>query len=142
MNLSSIFPSAHFMTTYTNSSFVFIVWISRALSASIYNKLFHYAVKVFTKLHSNLHNAFTRYLSSICNFAKKPSNEHLCVQMIICDFIKTCTYLGTFYKTQKKAFKVLRCVTAKKKLERLQFSTSSSFFKILSACSCEFKAYF
>ena len=32
--------------------------------------------------------------------------------------------------------------TAKKKLERLQFSTSSSFFKIKSACSCEFKAHF
>ena len=32
--------------------------------------------------------------------------------------------------------------TAKRKLERLQFSTSSSFFKIGSACSCEFKAYF
>ena len=32
--------------------------------------------------------------------------------------------------------------TAKKNLERLQFSTSSSFFKIWSACSCEFKAYF
>ena len=33
-------------------------------------------------------------------------------------------------------------ITAKRKLERLQFSTSSSFFKIWSACSCEFKAYF
>ena len=32
--------------------------------------------------------------------------------------------------------------TAKRKLERLHFSTSSSFFKIWSACSCEFKAYF
>ena len=32
--------------------------------------------------------------------------------------------------------------TAKRKLERLQFSTSSSFVKIRSACSCEFKAYF
>ena len=32
--------------------------------------------------------------------------------------------------------------TAKRKLERLQFSTSSSFIKILSACSCKFKAYF
>jgi hypothetical protein len=32
--------------------------------------------------------------------------------------------------------------TAKRKLERLQFSTSSSFFKIWCACSCEFKAYF
>ena len=32
--------------------------------------------------------------------------------------------------------------TAKRKLERLQFSTSSSFVKIWSACSCEFKAYF
>ena len=31
--------------------------------------------------------------------------------------------------------------TAKRKLERRQFSTSSSFFKIWSACSCEFKAY-
>ena len=31
--------------------------------------------------------------------------------------------------------------TAKRKLERLQFSTSSSFVKIWSACSCEFKAY-
>ena len=32
--------------------------------------------------------------------------------------------------------------TAKRKLERLQISTSSSFVKIWSACSCEFKAYF
>ena len=32
--------------------------------------------------------------------------------------------------------------TAKRKLERLQFSTSSSFVKIWSACSCEFKARF
>ena len=32
--------------------------------------------------------------------------------------------------------------TAKTKLERLQFSTSSLFFKIWSTCSCEFKAYF
>ena len=32
--------------------------------------------------------------------------------------------------------------TAKRKLERLQFSTSSSFVKIWSACRCEFKAYF
>ena len=32
--------------------------------------------------------------------------------------------------------------TAKRRLERLQFSTSSSFVKIWSACSCEFKAYF
>ena len=32
--------------------------------------------------------------------------------------------------------------TAKRKLERLQFSTSSSFVKIWSASSCEFKAYF
>ena len=31
--------------------------------------------------------------------------------------------------------------TAKRKLERLQFSTSSSFLKIGSACSCKFKAY-
>ena len=33
-------------------------------------------------------------------------------------------------------------VTAKRKLERHQFSTSSLFVKIWSACSCEFKAYF
>ena len=32
-------------------------------------------------------------------------------------------------------------VTAKRKLERHQFSTSSLFVKIWSACSCEFKAY-
>ena len=32
--------------------------------------------------------------------------------------------------------------TAKRKLERLQFSTSSSFVKIWSPCSWEFKAYF
>ena len=32
--------------------------------------------------------------------------------------------------------------TAKMKLERLHFSTSSSFFNIWSACSCEFKVYF
>ena len=32
--------------------------------------------------------------------------------------------------------------TAKRKVERLQFSTSSSFVKIWSVCSCEFKAYF
>ena len=32
--------------------------------------------------------------------------------------------------------------TAKRKLERRQFSTSSSCVKIWSACSCEFKAYF
>ena len=32
--------------------------------------------------------------------------------------------------------------TAKRKLERLQFSTSSSFVKIWSVCCCEFKAYF
>ena len=42
---------------------------------------------------------------------KKPSNENLCVPKSICDFINTCTYLGAFYKTQKKAFKVLRYVT-------------------------------
>ena len=34
------------------------------------------------------------------------------------------------------------CSTAKRKLERLQFSTSLSCVKIWSACSCEFKAYF
>ena len=33
-------------------------------------------------------------------------------------------------------------VTAKRKLERLQFSTSSSFVRIWSACSSEFKTYF
>ena len=33
-------------------------------------------------------------------------------------------------------------VTAKRKLERRQFSTSSSFVKIWSACNCELKAYF
>ena len=32
--------------------------------------------------------------------------------------------------------------TAKRKLERLPFSTSSSFVKIWGACSCEFKGYF
>ena len=32
--------------------------------------------------------------------------------------------------------------TAKSKLERRQFSTSTSFVKIWSPCSCEFKAYF
>ena len=32
--------------------------------------------------------------------------------------------------------------TAKRKLERLQFSTSSSFVKICSAPSGEFKVYF
>ena len=32
--------------------------------------------------------------------------------------------------------------TAKRKLERLKFSTSSSFVKIWSASSCEFKVYF
>ena len=32
--------------------------------------------------------------------------------------------------------------TAKRKLERLLFSTSSLFVKIWSACSCKFKAYF
>ena len=37
---------------------------------------------------------------------------------------------------------IIGLVTAKRKLERLQFSTSSSFVKIWSACSCEFKAYF
>ena len=31
--------------------------------------------------------------------------------------------------------------TAKRKLESLQFSTSSSFVKIWIACSCEFKGY-
>ena len=35
-----------------------------------------------------------------------------------------------------------KVATAKRKLERLQFSTSSSFVKIWSACSGEFKAYF
>ena len=39
-------------------------------------------------------------------------------------------------------FKTSRWITAERKLERLQFSTSSSFFKIWSACGCEFKAYF
>ena len=33
-------------------------------------------------------------------------------------------------------------ITAERKLERLQFSTSSLFVKIWSACSGEFKAYF
>ena len=37
---------------------------------------------------------------------------------------------------------LLLLFTAKKKLERLQFWTSSSFFKIWSACSGKFKAYF
>ena len=37
---------------------------------------------------------------------------------------------------------ILGLFTAKRKLERLQFSTSSSFVKIWSACSGEFKAYF
>ena len=32
--------------------------------------------------------------------------------------------------------------TVQQKLERLQFSTSSPFFKIWSACSCEIKGYF
>ena len=36
----------------------------------------------------------------------------------------------------------LKQSTAKRKLERLQFSTSSSFDKIWSLSSCEFKAYF
>ena len=36
----------------------------------------------------------------------------------------------------------IKADTAKRKLERLQFSTSSSFVKICSACSYEFKAYF
>ena len=35
-----------------------------------------------------------------------------------------------------------RKVQLRGKLERLQFSTSSSFVKILSACKSEFKAYF
>ena len=39
-------------------------------------------------------------------------------------------------------YNMMVLVTAKRNLERLQFSTSSSFVKIWSACSCEFKAYF
>ena len=38
--------------------------------------------------------------------------------------------------------KIWTLFTAKRKLERLQFSTSSSFVKIWNACNCEFKAYF
>ena len=39
-------------------------------------------------------------------------------------------------------YTVPRHSTAKRKLERLQFSTSSSFVKIWSACSCKFQAHF
>ena len=47
------------------------------------------------------------------------------------------TLLTLFSKQQK-----IVEITAKRKLEILQFSTSSSFVKIWSACSCKFKAYF
>ena len=41
-----------------------------------------------------------------------------------------------------KGYVVFIVDTSKRKLERLQFSTSSSFVKIWGACSGEFKAYF
>ena len=41
-----------------------------------------------------------------------------------------------YFEWKKVCMNVL--CTAKRKLERLQFSTSSSFFKIWSACSCNF----
>jgi hypothetical protein len=49
-----------------------------------------------------------------------------------------------FYETKHRAKNSIPffCGTAKRKLERLQFSASSLFVKIWSACSCEFKAYF
>ena len=45
-------------------------------------------------------------------------------------------------KTEKKSVQCPLHSTAKRKLERRQFSTSSSFVKIWSPCSCEFKVYF
>ena len=62
------------------------------------------------------------------------------------------SYCGLVDITHKCFWKRFTCIksiyshklvrTAKRKLERRQFSTSSSFVKIWSACSCEFKAYF
>ena len=45
-------------------------------------------------------------------------------------------------KPMSKNYRSLWYFTANRKLERLQFSNSSSFVKIWSACSCEFKAFF
>ena len=50
--------------------------------------------------------------------------------------------LVEFWKNFVKQAEPYLLCTAKKKLERLQFSNSSLLFKIWSACSCEFKAYF
>ena len=51
-------------------------------------------------------------------------------------------YYRVLESTYLKYFFYQFSLTAKRKLERLHFSTSSSFVKIWSACSCEFKAYF
>ena len=54
-----------------------------------------------------------------------------------------CWYQAIKFLLTKRwlTYGVERC-TAKRKLERLQFLTSSSFVKIWSACNGEFKAYF
>ena len=49
---------------------------------------------------------------------------------------------GPTFTASQNRIALNNIVTAKRKLERLQFSTSSSFVKIWSPCSCEFKAYF
>ena len=49
--------------------------------------------------------------------------------------------IGKSFSSLIKEYGFKTSSTAKRKLERLQFSTLSSFVKISSACSCEFKAH-
>ena len=65
--------------------------------------------------------------------------ESLCWNLKLTSFFKRASQSSKKVIMDKVRF---FCYTAKKKLERLQFSASSLFFKIWSACSCEFKAYF
>ena len=67
--------------------------------------------------------------------------------MIVCKFFYGKTGDNSknervFFAEHLSNFCLMIVCTAKRKLERLQFSTSLSFVKIWSACSCEFKAYF
>ena len=102
--------------------------------------------------------------NSVCyseSTGRKNSKSYLCtiVKSVIFNWLRDCISSG--YKKDITAWtnkhyhagfstvqivqwpaKIAQCFTAKRKLERRQFSTSSSFAKIWSACSCEFKEYF
>ena len=64
------------------------------------------------------------------------------VQISYIFFVKTSLQLFCPRIQMSFDYVTINGVTAKRKLETLQFSTSSSFVKIWCACSCEFKAYF